>query len=478
VSNGIGRRGDSALRAQVSADWSGPKTTVSLSAAADNLLLDDALYQALPKAAQDGWDVLHPQGTVDATVDYGSDGLRATIRPRHLSVTPAPVPYRLDNVQGSLTVTPTAVTLSDIHAAHGKGVISLSGHGDLGEHPAWDLKLSADQLAVDDELIHAAPDAAAQVCKALKMRGNIGLQISRLSYRPGGAGGKDDADFAAKLMLQGAAMDLGVAARDAVGSVDLAGLIRAGKLNRLAGRCDIDTLTLAGRPATNLRFALAKSTDDPIVQITHLEGGFAGGDIAGEGQLTFPEQAAGQYDLSLILRDADIQQLTPIEGKKLNGMLTASLEMSGNWDDPSTRRGHGNVGIVGQDLYNIPLVMGLLQITNLALPFTSPFSDATARYNIDGQKVTFEEINLKSKDMTMSGSGDLDFAAGKVSLWFVTDNPTLLSLPLVGPLLHGAKQELLKIHVSGTIEKPKVSARSFDSITTTVDQVFKNDQPK
>jgi len=478
VSNGIGRRGDSALRAQLSADWSGPKTTVSLSAAADNLLLDDALYQALPKAVQDGWNVIHPQGTVDATVEYGPDGVRATIRPRQLSVTPAPVPYRLDNVHGLLTLTPGAVTLSDIHATHGKGTISLSGRGDLGEHPAWDLKLWADQLALDDELIQAAPDAAAQICKALKMQGNIGLEISRLAYRPGAAGGKDDADFAAKLILQGAALQVGVAGRDAVGSVDLAGLVRGGKLNRLAGRCAIDTLTLAGRPAGNLRFALAKATDEPMVQITHLEGGFAGGDIAGEGQFTFPEHGPGQYDLSLILRDADIQQLTPIEGKKLNGRLTASLEMSGNWDDPNTRRGHGNVGIVGQDLYNIPLVMGLLQITNLALPFTSPFSDATARYNIDGQKVNFEEINLRSKDMTMSGSGDLNFAAGKVSLWFVTDNPTLLSLPLVGPLLHGAKQELLKIHVSGTIEKPTVSARSFDSITTTVDQVFKNDQQK
>ena len=78
----------------------------------------------------------------------------------------------------------------------------------------------------------------------------------------------------------------------------------------------------------------------------------------------------------------------------------------------------------------------------------------------------------------MTGSGDLDFGAGKVSLWFVTDNPTLLSLPLVGPLLHSAKQELLKIHVSGTIQKPKLSARSFDTITTTVDQVFKNDEQK
>jgi hypothetical protein len=478
VSNAVGRRGDSVLRAQIGADWSGPQPKFSVSASADKLLLDDALYKALPKSVQESWDIVHPRGTIDCSLDYDSDGVRVRIRPRQLSVTPAPVPYRLDNVQGLLTLSNNAVVLSDIHATHGKATISLSGRGDLGEHPAWDLKLSANQLVLDDELIQAAPDAAAQVCKALKLHGNIGLDISRLAYRPGVGGGKDDADFAVKLTLAGASMEVGLAARDAVGSIDLAGLVRAGKLSRLAGRCAVDTLTLAGHQAANLRFGLAKASDDPMVQISHLEGGFAGGDIAGDGQFNFPDQGPGRYDVSLILRDADVQQLTPTEGKKITGRVTASLEMTGDWDDPSSRRGHGNVSVIGQDLYNIPLIMGLLQITDLTLPLTSPFSDATARYNIDGQKVSFEQISLRSKDMTMSGAGDLDFAAGKVSLWFVTDNPTLLSLPLVGPLLHGAKQELLKIHVSGTIERPKVSARSFDTITTTVDQVFKNDQPK
>jgi hypothetical protein len=478
LSNAVGHRGDSTLKASLDADWSTPQKKISLTASADNLMLDNALYQALPKPLQADWDVVHPQGTVDASVDYGAGGVQVKIHPRQLSVTPAPVPYRLDNVQGLLTATDSKVVLDNIRATHGKAAISLSGHGDLGEHPVWELRLSADQLPVDDELVQAAPDAAADLCKALKLSGTIGLEISRLAYRPGGADGKDDADFATKLTLQGASMEVGLSARDMVGSVDLAGLVRGGKLSRMAGRCAVDTLSLAGRQAANLRFDLAKASDDQTVQVSHLEGVFAGGDIAGDGQFSFPDSGPGQYDVSLILRDADIQELTPIEGKKIDGRLTASLQMSGNWDQPSSRRGHGNVSIIGQNLYNIPLMMGLLQISDLTLPLTSPFSDATARYNIDGQKVSFEQINLRSKDMSMSGSGDLDFAAGKVSLWFVTDNPTLLSLPLVGPLIQGAKQELLKIHVSGTIEKPKVSARSFDTITTTVDQVFKNDQQK
>jgi hypothetical protein len=67
----------------------------------------------------------------------------------------------------------------------------------------------------------------------------------------------------------------------------------------------------------------------------------------------------------------------------------------------------------------------------------------------------------------------MDFALKRVSLWLATNNPALIALPVLGPLLSGANQELLRIHVKGTIEQPTISASAFDTVTTTVDQVFK-----
>jgi hypothetical protein len=124
-------------------------------------------------------------------------------------------------------------------------------------------------------------------------------------------------------------------------------------------------------------------------------------------------------------------------------------------------------------LYNIPVMLGLMQITNLALPLNSPFSQISTRYTLDGQRVIFEKIDLRSKDMVMSGSGELNFELKSVSLWLVTSNPALVALPIIGPLLGGANEELLRIHVTGAIERPKVTASTFDTVTTTVDQVFK-----
>ena len=431
---------------------------------------------------------MHPQGTIDAQLEYAArigatpDHLALRITPRDLSVTPAPVPYRLDHLQGEISVSPDQVILHDLKATHGLASISISGQGQMGQHAAWDLKLSANQMAVDDELLNALPTSVGDVLRGLKVRGNIGVELSKLAYRPAGAGdsaiqtGKPagaDVDFAGTITMQGTSLDIGLPATNVQGNIDLAGLVRDGRLHRLAGRCSADSLLLAGRPGSDFKLTLAKSSDDPMIQISHVEGKFASGDLAGDGDYAFPDAGPSKYDVSLVLRDADVQQLTTPYDKDLRGRLTASLQLGGTWNDPESRRGHGDVSVVGDKMYNIPVMLGLMQITNLALPVNSPFSQISTRYTLDGQKVIFETIDLKSKDMTMTGSGELDFALKRVSLWLVTNNPALVALPVLGPLLGGANQELLRIHIKGTIEEPKVTASTFDTVTTTVDQVFK-----
>jgi hypothetical protein len=41
-----------------------------------------------------------------------------------------------------------------------------------------------------------------------------------------------------------------------------------------------------------------------------------------------------------------------------------------------------------------------------------------------------------------------------------------------------AENELMQIHVKGSILSPKISASSLDTVTTTVDQVIKGDSGK
>jgi hypothetical protein len=180
--------------------------------------------------------------------------------------------------------------------------------------------------------------------------------------------------------------------------------------------------------------------------------------------------------MQFVMRNADIRQLSGDAAPDLTGEISASLSLAGDWADPRTRRGRGDVQVRGKEMYKIPLVLGLLQITNLSLPITSPFSDGLARYTVTGEVVTFETLELRSKDMMMTGAGQLNFNNKKVAMTFTTDNPNWPKLPIIGDIMQTAKHELLQIHVKGTLQDSAApttapSTRPVNTVNTTVDDV-------
>jgi hypothetical protein len=96
---------------------------------------------------------------------------------------------------------------------------------------------------------------------------------------------------------------------------------------------------------------------------------------------------------------------------------------------------------------------------------------------VDGNKVTFDSIVLRAKDMIMQGDGWLNFATKRLEMTFTTDNPNWPKIPLIDDLIEGAKRELLQVRVTGTIEEPKVKARAMSTFTTTIDEITKG-RPK
>jgi hypothetical protein len=93
-------------------------------------------------------------------------------------------------------------------------------------------------------------------------------------------------------------------------------------------------------------------------------------------------------------------------------------------------------------------------------------------------RINFEQMDLHSDTMMMTGSGYLDFGTKQVRMSLTTDNPAGWKLPFISDIWQGARQELLRINVRGTVQDPKVEASSMATFTTTIDQVFKGDQQK
>lgn len=482
------RRGQATLSARGFVDCAGGARHVSVAMQADNLRLDDGIYQFLPAQGRDLWDHLNPSGTVDCALTYNnpetsSASSQVSVRPRDLSLglvlAPQARPLQLDHVKGVVTLVPQREADCDLVAWRGSGRVDFSGTWNLADASSpLEFRLRGRHLIVDPGVIQSLPPEIGQVLNALGLNGQVGFDFSKLSYKPVSIGAKSlstnqpDVDFAVHIDCEKAAMDIGVPLQQVTGQANLCGALRCGELRDLSGDISADSLLIAGRPASNLHATLTKRADQPIVQIKDLDATVADGQLAGNLAISLPTGGWGRYALSLILRDADVRELAGSTDDKLRGAMTASLSMSGSVTDAADRRGRGDLRIDGAQMYQIPLLLGLFQVADLSLPISSPFEKASASYSVQGQRVSLERILLSSKDMSMLGGGHIDFGSKTVDLTFTTNNPNSLAVPVLGPMWNGAKNELLRIHVKGTLESPHISASSMDTFTTTVDQVF------
>ena len=437
-------------------------------------------------------------------------GVHATLRPRVLSATVRTLPYELSKLTGEIAVGPQRVELRGLTGHHGKATLTVSGTGTPDPTSRWDLKVSAKDVPVDADLRKALPPTLTKLIDSLDVKGTLGLELDQLSYRSGGAVAarraeaalrageappaagatlpEPEIDLGGRLALADVSLDAGAKMQKVQGSMGLAATIRGGQLYELGGRLDVASLDVAGRSVTDLRAELSKPGGGAELYLRNLRASIGGGDLAGDATLVSPDAGGidpatgasrpadpGQYKLSLFVRNADVRELAKDSGENLNGRATASLALEGAWGQVAARRGRGDVLVAGREMYRIPLVLGLMQVTNLSLPITSPFSSATARYSVDGQRVTFERIELRSNNLLMSGDGSLDFGTKQVRMQFVTDNPAAFKVPFLHDILRGAQQELVRIQVRGTVEDPQVQNRPLGTFTTTVDQVFRGD---
>ena len=503
-----GKRGEGTIFAGGNVIWGTHSPELSLTASAKNLLLESALFQMLPKDAQSGWNAVHPEGTVDVALEYGrgiagvttrpaalmsttqptiqptsQPTYRVALNPNHLTATLQELPYKLTDLSGAIVITPDQVVLENVIGRHNGASIAFSGtglsDGGLNGDPAktgWNLNMLGRDVPVDDDLRKALPLSFSQLLESMKLRGKLAFDFQKLDFRPGpqradGKPAQGDLDLAGTVWFNGASMEVGMPVTEADGLLKFETGIRGGKLGGFKGKIQAGTMKIAARPAKDFSTELFKPEKYDVIRLDKIQGGLAGGEVAGHVDLSFPDTGASRFGVELVLREADVTQLTG--EKDIRGQVTASLALEGAWNDPTTRRGRGRVTVAGRDMYHIPLMLGLMQITNLSLPISSPFSEGNALYSVDGQKITFEQIELRASNMIMQGSGSMNFDTKKVKMTFVTDNPNWPKVPILNDLIQGAKHEMLQIHVNGTIEEPKVSGSVMNTFQTTIDEVLR-----
>ena len=470
-----------------------------LLARAQNMRLEDPVLDLIgPVERHDKlrrfWAERDPAGHFDASLVYrigGPDEQRYTLdlQPRTLAFVHRGRRLSFDPVAGSMTLVPGRLELNDLQLEFPDGRTSVSGTIQLAEQLSAELTGRASVKRITDDVRHVLPSLVTRVIDTLKLDGVFDVQIDAMSWRPGATDG-DEASFLGSIDLTDATCEVGVPVDGLHGKLTMDIKLPANaQWPRVQLQVDADRLRASNRQIHNLQAELRSGSDHEQLLVPTLRGLCYGGAIGGSGAVRLDD---GRYEFALALNDVDLRQFLdaaaesqtddeptasgdssrPTNAKQAEGVLAASLNIEGRWDQPGQRRGRGDVLIHKATLYELPLAMGLLQMTHLALPLSTSFHQARCSFYIVDDLITFEQLRLEAPTLILSGGGTMGYSDKSLDLSLRSTNPTSPPMGPLSELMSMVRAQLMTIRVTGTLDEPIIKVRQLSGIEQGVRDVF------
>ncbi len=454
-----------------------PRAQLALSC--DAVALTDDLRDSLPPDFAHTWQQIGAEGSVRVELDYqdhaavsdAAPAYRLTIEPLDLRVRPSAFPWTFEDVTGRLSVTPQRIDAVDLRARHGSARVRLDGSIDRGTGEAV-LALEALSVDLDEDLRQAVPWRVRRQWNVLEPAGRIDLRLPELTRRRG-TDGTWGWSFRGEAALADVTLDVGAKLRGATGLMRGHGTL-SGQEMALSGdadvqlaRCHVNQYALS-----DARFRLLRTASPPRLVVSDLVGAMCGGRLFGRAEVQDDDEG-GRYDFSVFVEGANLGPLlarrdgAPSPTDALQGTVEGSLYYSGLFDRPERSRGGGEVRVQGGAMFRVPLMLQLPPAL-APLPAPGPQQDAFARFFVTGGELILESMQVRDRNLLLSGGGKMNLANRNLDLVLVAGAPTPgeadTPITVMQEFLEGAARELVEVRIIGTLAEPQIEARPLRGI--------------
>ena len=470
--------------------------------------LDTELRDALQPNVQRVWTGLKPRGTADlvAEVRYLTEskqlsvGVRAEPNSETASVEPEQFPYRLENLQGVMIYRDGLVELKDLRAEHGAVRLAANGRARFLPDGTWDLRLTnltADRLHLgrDRELTQAMPVRLRRALTDMNATGPVQLR-GTLSLE--GAAVPSDpllVRWDVAVGFQQARLECGVLLENVSGEMTLIGQARGSRFFS-QGELAIDSLTyqdyqvtqiggpiwiddqrvLLGSWVAQRNSSTSKSkqaaASQPAEQPRPLTGRLFDGAVMADGWVALG--AIPRYRFTARLVQADLSRCAQevMTGRQnLRGKVFASVDLRGSGRSINGLGGVGRIQLRDADIYELPVMISLLKILSIREPDRTAFSEADIGFRIDRNHLIFNQINFSGDAISLEGWGELSLPS-EVDLTFRAQlGRPRVNLPVLREVMGGASEQIMLIHVDGTLHDPQTRKEAFPGVNQALQQL-------
>lgn len=152
------------------------------------------------------------------------------------------------------------------------------------------------------------------------------------------------------------------------------------------------------------------------------------------------------------------------------GQIDATIGVAGTAGQPASRVGRGSARVWGGAFLRLPLLSRLIELSNLQLPTGQSLDFAHARFFMEGDTITFEELGVSSDSVSLRGQGSLRWPS--LAMDIRVTSRAARRAPLLSDLLEAFRDELVTTRVTGTPSDPRYSVESLPTTRRFLDSIF------
>ncbi len=402
-------------------------------------------------------------------IDLGGNdppNLDVTVSAHGCSLKPQFFKYQLDDAGAIVHYTRERVTFREVDARHGAvrlhidsgQVLAKTGGGfqtRIGNPDDPRTGLLVTGLTADADLLGALPPTLRNGLESVKLRGPMDVK-ARLVVDPQ-TDGKDAIWWNGTVAVRDAALQAGVDLTGVQGEASCCGMYRDQSLRSAVGSADIKEASVLGQPFHHLHTTFVVREDSPqLLRFYNVGADLFGGQIGGEAHIDFTGEP--RFELDLVGVKVRLEQFGRYNefgsGTELEGMAKLSLFLKGKTDDVSSLRGAGMLDVPNGKLYRLPPLLDLLKALGLRAPDRTAFERARLEFNVEGERVKVNALNLIGSAVSLRGQGTVKIDGSDLNLDFNAD-PGMLQVPVISDIQHVVSDQLLKIKVRGSLTQPR-----------------------
>ncbi len=473
-----------------------------------NVSLDAELRRALTPGAQRIWTSLRPRGTLerlnvrlvktDAAARPSLEILaiqrpakrRGSNAPSSVEFLPTWFPYPLANVSGRVEWNDGRLIVRRLTAEHGRTTFHTNITGGVGNDGSWRINLTDfafDNLRYDDQLAQALPKRFAAALNRAKLEGVFSAG-GALNFSRKHATEPLEAGWNLLLQLERVRFTGGLPVNHLFGEVQLEGSSLGDQFSS-RGLLSIDSMFCKNIQVTQLkgpiwidsaRIALGRRVPprDPRSESPPISGSLYGGRIVGDAELLTGNNGAfttrmqvSSANMSAVARDLRIGS------GNLSGEAYAELILTGSTRGEHTLNGQGSVQLRNANMYELPLVLALLNRISSGKSDNTAFTNSDIAYRISDGYVYFDRFDLSGDAITLKGKGDMSLQRElNLDFYTIVGREQFWS-PLVRPFLAEAGRQFLQIHVDGTLDQPVTRQEVLPGLNETLQELFPEQDP-